>query len=267
MPLLSITDPDDARLAPYRDLTRRNLIRRSGLFIAEGEKVVDRLIAGGFEVHSLCATPEYAERYAPRVQSDTPIYVASEEMLAAIAGFDFHRGVLACGRRQRLAGTADLAHELGAAERSTWVVCPNVQDPTNLGAILRSCLAFGVDGVLLGNESADPFSRRVVRVSMGAVFKLKLIETLELARDLDILRAQQFECVATVLDPAAEVLPQFRRGPRTALLFGSEGHGLGADWIGRCDRRVTLPMHEADSLNVAVAAGVFLYHFLAAPSG
>jgi tRNA G18 (ribose-2'-O)-methylase SpoU len=98
---------------------------------------------------------------------------------------------------------------------------------------------------------------------MGAVFQLPIIETHQLGPSLTKLRDDLgFELVATVLDESAEPLPTFVRAPRTALLFGSEGHGLGDDWITHCCRQVTLPMSGGtDSLNVAVAAGVFLYHF------
>jgi len=260
MPQLPISDLNDPRLFPYRDLTQRNLIRQSGLFIAEGEKVVARLIASDFPVHSLVAVPEFADRYAAKLPAETPIYVVSPEFLQEVAGFQFHRGVLACGRRRPWPSLVEL---VGNEPRQTWVVCPNVQDPTNLGAILRSCRGFGVSGVILGNESADPFSRRVLRVSMGAVFQLPIIETHHLAEPLRELQTELgFELVATVLDAAAEPLTNFVRASRTALFFGSEGHGLGENWINACPRKVTLPMSGGcDSLNVAVAAGVFLYHF------
>jgi tRNA G18 (ribose-2'-O)-methylase SpoU len=81
MPLLPIADLEDPRLLPYRDLTQRNLIRQSGLFIAEGEKVVRRLIESPFPVHSLLAVPEFAERYAQLLPEETPIYVVSPEFL------------------------------------------------------------------------------------------------------------------------------------------------------------------------------------------
>src|SRR5215813_12131548 len=100
MPRIAVTDPDDPRLAIYRDLPQRNLTRQSGLFIAEGEKVVERLIASDFEVESILAESPFAEKYESRVPGRTPIYVASRGVLVKTIGFHFHRGILACGRRK-----------------------------------------------------------------------------------------------------------------------------------------------------------------------
>jgi tRNA G18 (ribose-2'-O)-methylase SpoU len=259
MPLFSIADLADSRLNPYRDLTTKNLTRKSGLFIAEGEKVVERLIASDFEVDSLLVEPDLLDRFAGRLRPETPVYQVNREQMVAIAGFQFHRGILACGRRKPLDAWR---RQLPPLDRlATTVVCPDVQDPTNLGSILRSSAAFGADAVLVGPLTADPFSRRVLRVSMGAAFRVPIGECDDLARGLLWLRDRQgFELVATVCNTAAEDLASFRRPPRVAVLFGSEGHGLGQEWIDLCSRKVTIPMSgTTDSLNVSVAAAVTLY--------
>jgi tRNA G18 (ribose-2'-O)-methylase SpoU len=264
MPLIPVTSMDDPRLESYRDLGQRNLIRQSGLFIAEGEKVVERLIDSRFEVISLLAEPAYADRYRSRVSSETPIYVVSREVLQNTIGFNFHRGVLACGRRRP---AIPIGQFLAAVihRQSTIVVCPDVQDPTNLGSIVRSAAAFGCDAIVLGRQCADPFSRRVLRVSMGAALHLPIIESADLAADVKAVAAAGYEVFATVLDPAAEPLQGAKRGSRMAMLLGSEGHGLSDEWLALAHRRVTIPMQLGiDSLNVAVAAAVVLYQFCGA---
>jgi tRNA G18 (ribose-2'-O)-methylase SpoU len=178
-----------------------------------------------------------------------------------LIGFNFHRGILACGRR----GAARRLTELvtPGSQRATYVICIDVQDPTNLGGVLRNCAAFGVDGVLLGGHCADAFSRRVLRVSMGTAFRLPIsvatggpAELCRLGDELGI------ELVASVLEPAAERLEIARRAPRMALLIGNEAHGLAPEWLAVCQRRVTLVMDRGtDSLNVASATAVLLYHF------
>src|SRR6185436_10253158 len=183
---------DDSRLAPYRDLSERNLTRQSGLFIAEGEKVAARLFESRFETASILAELPLATKYAPRVPPHTPIYVASRELLEATVGFNFHRGIVACGRRQPVPQIVDLLEQLPAAADSTLVVCPDVQDPTNLGSIIRSAAAFGCAALLLGGKCADPFSRRVLRVSMGAALQLPIVECGELASEMDALQDAGF---------------------------------------------------------------------------
>src|SRR5206468_12821486 len=102
-----------------------------------------------------------------------------------------------------------------------------------------------------------------VRVSMGTIFTLPIAQSDDLLRDLRRLKEEWgVELLATVLDPSAQSLETARRGSKLGLLFGGEAQGLEDPCIAACDRRVTIPMHHGtDSLNVAVAAGIFLYHF------
>lgn len=255
-----VTSIDDERLAPYRDLRHRNTTRAAPWFIAEGNKLVDRILTSRFPTHSIFADETYVDELLPRVPDSVPVYVAPRKLLEATIGFHFHRGCLACGLRLPAITLSDWSP---SGERCTIVVCPDVQDPTNLGTVLRNCAAFGVDLVLLGDQCADPFSRRVLRVSMGAVLDLAIVTSCDLAADLARLQHEfGVRTIATVLDPAAEVLDTAARPARMALLLGSEGHGLAATWIDAADQRVTIPMAlGTDSLNVAVASGIFLYHF------
>jgi tRNA G18 (ribose-2'-O)-methylase SpoU len=143
------------------------------------------------------------------------------------------------------------------------VACIDIHDPTNLGGILRNCAAFGVDGVLLSARCADPFSRRVLRVSMGTAFKLRIGKLSEPENELQQLRSE-FDCrlFATVLADDAERLETIVNPERNVILIGNEGHGLPPHLVDCCDRRVTLQMELAtDSLNAAAATAVFLYHF------
>jgi tRNA G18 (ribose-2'-O)-methylase SpoU len=261
MTCIPVESVDDPRLASYRELSQRNLTRLSGLFVAEGEKVVERLVASDFAVASILAEPAFAERYEPRVPPGVPIYVASRELLEQTVGFNFHRGVVACGKRKPAADLAQTLAQL-SQPRPTIIACPDVQDPTNLGSIIRSAAAFGCSCVLLGPQCADPFSRRVLRVSMGTALQLPVVESRDLAADLKQLAEAEFELAAAVIDPAAEPLASAKRRERLAILLGSEGHGLSSEWLKLAHRQVTIPMQLGiDSLNVAVAAAVLLYHF------
>ena len=109
------------------------------------------------------------------VSGEVPVYATLPGLVEQIVGFNFHRGILACGRRQAAATSWDLLADAGRP--ATLVICANVQDPTNLGSILRNCAAFGVDAVVCNRQCADPFSRRVLRVSMGASLRLPLLES------------------------------------------------------------------------------------------
>jgi tRNA G18 (ribose-2'-O)-methylase SpoU len=261
MPRIPIPSLDDPRVAPYRQLSQSNLTRGSRLFVAEGDKVVERLVDSSFVTDSLLAEEAWADRLEPRLPPETPIYVVPREFMTELVGFRFHRGVLACGRRQPVPELAAMLPPAGSP--GTILVCPAVQDPTNLGSIIRSAAALGVSSILLGSDCADPFSRRVLRVSMGSVMFLPVRESPDLVADVVALREQHgFDVLATVLDENATPLAEVPRPKRLALVLGSEGHGLDARWLELCPRQITLPMQSGiDSLNVAIAAAVFLYHF------
>ncbi|MCA9121100.1 MAG: RNA methyltransferase [Planctomycetaceae bacterium] len=259
MPQIPIHDIDDPRIEVYRDLLSAKASRRTGLFVAEGRLLVDRLVASSFVTHSILVD----ERRLCLLQDqpdDRLVFVAPAKMIEAIIGFNFHRGMLACGYRQKQASLDDVIQRIPTV--ATVVVCVGIHDPTNLGSILRSAAAFGVDAVLLGGQCSDPFSRRVLRVSMGATLKLPLVESDNLVADLHRLRDElQFESVATVLEDA-EVLETTRRAQRMAMLIGNEAHGLPQEIVEACERRVTIPMQlGTDSLNAAVASGIMLHHF------
>jgi len=256
MPILHVSSLDDERLSSFRNLKATNATRWSDTFIAEGEKLVERLLTAGYEIESLLVSERYLEQVAGRAPNLT-LLVVPDDWVERIVGFNFHRGLLACARRRP---PCDL-RKLCSQQRVTLVVCPDVQDPENLGAILRCAGALGVDAVLLGSACCDPFSRRVLRVSMGAALHVPLRTTSQLANELLALREEfGVESWATVVDRDASAFDQLKRPDRLAVVFGNEGHGLAQAWQSACDRRVTIPMPVGvDSLNVAVAAGIILY--------
>lgn len=259
MTRVPITELDDPRLAMYRDLKVTNATRDSGQFVVEGEKLFERLLASPFPVASVLATDRLEALVAPRVPAGVPLYVVPEARIEQVVGYNFHRGVIACGVRRPWPGADALAEAAGA--RATFVVCPRLDNPENLGAVVRIADVFGVDAVLTGLRCPDPLSRRVLRVSMGSSLRVPVVSSGRLAEVIGRLRAGHgFVTAATVMDPAAEPLDAFRRPDRLALFLGSEGHGLEPEWLALCDRRVTIPMRAgAESLNVAVAAGIALY--------
>jgi tRNA G18 (ribose-2'-O)-methylase SpoU len=258
MPLIPIADVDDPRLEAYRNLKATNATRYSCRLIAEGDKLVHRLIASGLAVDSLLLAEPYVAEFAPLVSPQTPLYVVAKPHIDQIVGFNFHRGVLASAARPRNVGLDELC---GRAARLTLVVLPEVHDPVNLGAILRISAAFGVDGVAIGRDCCDPFARRVLRVSMGAAFRLPIAQVDDLAGELaNLQQEQEVEAWATVTDRDAEPFDRVVRPYRLALVLGSEGHGLTSRWCRLCQRQITIPMRtDFDSLNVAVAAGLLLY--------
>ena len=247
---------EDPRLDPYRSLKTATLQRKAGLFIAEGDKVVERLLESDFEVISILVSERRADAFRYLADSGIELLAVTDRLASQLVGFKFHAGVMACGRRKPSPGLAELA-----SSSRLLVGCSRVDDPDNLGSIIRLCAVFGIDGLALGPGCADPFSRRVLRVSMGNGFRLPIAESANLAADLRRIKAEfEFQAIATVADERAEPLKAAPQLQRAIILFGNEAHGLDPALIALSDRCLTIPMRSGtDSLNVAVAAGIILY--------
>jgi tRNA G18 (ribose-2'-O)-methylase SpoU len=258
---VEVDDPADPRLADYRDLRdvqlRQSLEAEHGLFLAEGEKVVRRAVEAGFPVRSFLMAPRWLEGLDDVLgATDAPCYVVTEQLAEQITGFHVHRGALASLQRTPLPSLEEVLQDA-----RTVVVCEDIVDHTNVGAILRSAAALGVDAALLSPRCADPLYRRAVKVAMGAVFTLPWTRLPDWYDALPDLSRRGFTTIALTLAADAAPLEQAVDGlERVALVLGSEGHGLSTRWEGSADRRSLIPMRPGvDSLNVAAAAAVAAY--------
>jgi tRNA G18 (ribose-2'-O)-methylase SpoU len=254
-----ISDLDDPRIAIYRSLKAPNQTRRLGQFVVEGEKLVERLLGSRFPVISVLITDRHEPRLANRVPDGVATYVVPHEIIDSIVGFPFHRGVLACAERRAWPPLDEIVDRAGP--RLTLVVCPRLSNPENLGAIARIGDVFGIDAILAGPSCPDPFSRRVLRVSMGSILRVPTIVSERLGEVADILaRNDHLVLLAAVADPAAEPFDLVARPDRLGLVLGDEDQGIEPEWLERCRRKVTIPMRPgAGSLNVAVAAGILIH--------
>ncbi|AEE72771.1 TrmH family RNA methyltransferase [Cutibacterium acnes] len=261
---IDIDDPADPRLADYvnlRDVNlRKSLEAEHGLFIAEGAKVIRRACEAGYPPRSFLLAPRWIDGLRDLFDGlDVEVFVVSETLAEQVTGFHVHRGALASMCRQTRWSAADLM----AARRL--VVCEDIVDHTNVGAIIRCAAGIGWDGVLLAPRAADPLYRRAIKTSMGTVFQLPWARLEDWAGGLGELRDHGFTVAAMELSGDSVTLDEFsadlRQNPRkVALLMGTEGAGLSAHWISQADVVVRIPMAGGvDSLNVAAAAAVACY--------
>ena len=259
--VIRVTDPDDPVVAPYRDVRERDLTGREGLFIAEGEVVLRQLVspASRCRPRSMLLAGTRLEAMAGIIAdapADMPVYAASQEVLDRIAGFPLHRGLLGLGEKPTPVSAPDLLAGLG--EEAVVVAASGIGNHDNIGGLFRNAAAFGAGGVLLDDRCADPFYRKAIRVSVGAVLRTPTAAPLPLEALVETLVAAGFEIVA-LTPSASEPLSALRPGGRRALLLGSEGPGLPKPIIDRC-RAVGIPMSGGfDSLNVAATSAIALH--------
>lgn len=260
MPLIPLDNLTDPRLVHYQHLKATNETRNLPKFVVEGEKLVDRLIQSRYPMESALLSSHHADRIGPRIPEEVPAFIVEHSKISELVGYNFHQGALAVGLRLPQIDPETFLN--GSGRSRTFVVCPVVHNPENLGTIIRTADVFGVDAVLVGPTCPDPLSRRVLRVSMGTALDLPVVVLGNLADRLEAWRTRVgLRLLATVTDLDAEPIHRVDRPDLLAIVMGSEAHGLSPDWVARCDHRITIPMRPgAESLNVAVAAGIVLYH-------
>ena len=263
---IRIDTPDHPLLADYRDLTDAQLRAREhrgehAHFIAEGEGVVRHLLASRFPLRSLLLTPAFAQgRFADVIASldpAIPVLVAEPPVMEQVAGFPFHRGVLASGQR-----LSDPPLDAILADARLLVVCEDLANIENVGSVFRN-LACMVDraAVLLTPRSCHPLYRKALRVSMGHALRIPFATLPDWPGSIRLLHDAGFTTLALTPRADAGSLRDLPSPSRPAILLGSEGPGLHDATIDAAMQRVRIPMTPgSDSLNVATALAVALWH-------
>ncbi len=263
MEIIRIESPEDPRIAGFRDIRERDLTGRQGLFVAEGEVVLRVLTS----THALCRPRavllagnrvEGLMDAVARLPGDVPVYAAGQGVLDAIAGFPLHRGILALGEKPASTPLKALIEGLG--DEALVVVASGIGNHDNMGGVFRNAAAFGADAVLLDARCCDPFYRKAIRVSVGAVLRTPMAVGLDPIAAVDALKAAGFRVLA--MTPSATMtLDAAPVGGRVAIVLGPEGPGLDSAVIGRCEPVGIRMSGGFDSLNVAVAGAIALHHF------
>lgn len=257
--LLKISAQDNGAVKLYRKLARSKKDRtREGLFVLEGLRLVSDAVQNGAVLTHLFWTEEgyarWKEEFIPADLGETRCALLSDALGTALSQTEHSQGVYAICRMPEQPALSDLIRPGG-----NYAVLHQLQDPGNAGMILRTADALGLDGVIY-SASCDIFSPKVVRATMGSLFRVPLCCTADITPVLETCRTAGVETCAAVVSGVAEFVGQcgFKKG--TAVVIGNEGNGLPELVSAACDRRVTIPMHGTiESLNAAMAAGIILW--------
>jgi len=255
--VVRIEDPDDPRFRQFR-LNERGLASRAdkrddagaGMFMAEGDLVVQRAFDAGCRpvaaLVDIDRVPDVAHRLG------CPVYGGGERVRQVVSGLGVPLAIIALFHRPARPTVAELA-----ATASRLVIAEAVDNPANVGSIIRNAAALGWDGLVLDHTSADPLARRSTRVAMGTVFSLSHARTTTLADDLAALDGWQL--VAMTPSPDAEDLHRVQPAARVGVLVGSERAGLSRELLALATP-VRIPMAAGvDSLNAAAATAIACY--------
>lgn len=258
-PVEGLSDP---RVALYRSLRRVAKLRKDRQFVAEGSRLVAKLLRSPLRVHSLLVTERWLEEFRPaleaRPEAEIAAFVTSKRELERIVGFHVHQGAMAVCEAP---SPPDLDTALAAPGPQLLVALSGVAQADNVGGILRSLAGFGGTGALFDSATCDPYVRRAARVSMGAVFHLPIWRQVDLVTELPRLRDEfGFQVVAAdTREPFVE-LDETPLTERVVVVLGAEADGVPDDVRAVCDLGVRIPMDPTwDCLNVGTAGAILLW--------
>ena len=244
-----LTSLKNPKIQLWKSLKDRKGRRETGCCLVEGRKLVEEALKSSFPVEAVLADAARLEQLA--LPEDIPVYAMPEHVLAAVCDTKTPQGIAAVVR------ITD-----APASGTKIVVLDGVQDPGNVGTIIRTADAAGLDGVMLSGQCADLFSPKVLRATMGSVFRMGVRVTDDLPGELTKMKREGFSVISSQLDGT----PFYEReavGEKFCLVIGSEGNGVTPEVQAVATHRVKLPMRGgAESLNAAVAAGIMMYELM-----
>lgn len=259
-----LTSWDLPALAPYRTMRRPMEHRKEGVFLAEGEKVVRRMLESSTEVLSLILPEKWIEIYRPLIEARPEkvlVFQCEKERLEELSRITFYQGVLGIGRIPQLPTLAELFVKQPGL--NLWIAADGITSAGNMGIICRNAAALGAQALIVGESSCTPYIRWAVHSSMGELFKLQIIQPPSLKESLSSLKKQGVRCIAAHPHTDKKYLPQCDLTGPICLVFGSEGEGVSSEILEECDESVAIPMSAGvDSLNVANCVALFLYEAL-----
>ena len=256
-----ITSKDNTRVKNLVRLRSSARFRRqSGLFVAEGLRVCRDAMLSRAAVKTLylteAAMEKHADKLAELIEYAGETVLLSESVFSHVSDTLTPQGVLCTIK------TLDKTlQSVTIKNGGKFLALDNVQDPNNLGTVLRSAEAFGVSGVILSNDCCDIYNPKVVRGSMGAVFRVPFLVCSTIAGFLG--EYPNLSSYAAVVDGDAELITDISFGDSCVVVIGNEGNGLKRETVSACRHKITIPMNgNAESLNASAAATVIIWEML-----
>ncbi|AGE23302.1 RNA methyltransferase [[Bacillus] caldolyticus] len=241
-----IESPKNARVKQWKKLLTKKGRDETGLFLLEGFHLVEEAVKSNAPLVELMVDERTA--IPPGWDVSVPVVIVTEAVMKAISSTETPQGIAAVCRK--------LPAELEGVK--TALLIDAVQDPGNLGTMIRTADAAGIDAVILGEGCADVYNPKVVRATQGSLFHLPVVKG-DLVQWIARFKEQGIPVYGTALENAVD----YRTVPPSssfALLVGNEGSGVRREWLEMTTETIYIPIYgQAESLNVAVAAGILLY--------
>lgn len=234
--------------------------KKSGLFVSEGLRVCYDAMLSKARIETTFVTEQAIEKYGEKISKiidySANCYTVSDKVFSAISETKSPQGILCVIKTLDKSGQFDTIKGNGK-----FLALDNVQDPNNLGTILRSAEAFGIDGIILSEDCCDVYNPKVVRGSMGAVFRLPFIICTSISRFLS--ENPQLFSYASVVDSNAKDVRAVSFKTPCVVVIGNEGNGIKQETLEKCSESITIPMNgKAESLNASAAATILIWEMV-----
>ncbi len=258
-----ITSKDNRLIKDWRALHEQARKRRKeGLFVIEGARLCGDALASGLELTAVLYTAEARETYATIVET---LIVAAKEsaeitpvLASALADTNHPQGVFCIAKALDIRLSLDTINNMGR-----YGVLEDIQDPGNLGTMIRTAEAFGLEGLILSAGCCDILNPKVLRASMGGVFRLPIGVSQDIPAAITALQERGMTALACVVDADAQPIQSVAKTAGCLCVIGNEGNGLTAETVAACAKRVTIPMAgRAESLNASMAAGIVMWELV-----
>lgn len=241
--------------------------RETGLFLTEGARLCSDAAQSKLGIPILFYTAQAKEKYGDYLDVIQPcaqqVYEVEPHVAELMADTRSTQGIFCICEMPR---QGKQLSELQADRH--YLALENIQDPANLGAVLRTAEALGIGGVILAGSCCDVFSQKVLRASMGATFRIPFFTSSNMGDAADLLNKAGFTTMAAVPDVSAEKITGFDFTNPCVILVGNEGNGLSEAAIAACSKRVTIPMlGRAESLNASASAAILMWEMMRKKSG
>lgn len=239
---MEITSTSNTRVKEWVKLKKKKNREAEGLYLVEGFHLVEEAIKAGV-VKSIITSVDYS--------CDIETFNVTEEIIQKISSVESPQPIIAvCTMQQN--------NQLNTSG-SRYLILDNVQDPGNIGTIVRSALAFSYDQVILSEDSVDLYNDKFIRATQGACFHISCIKQ-DLSQAINLLKDNNVTILGTSLDNAT-CINEVDNCDKLAIVLGNEGQGVSSEVLLLTDQNIYIPISTAESLNVAVAGGICMYHF------
>ncbi|SET78361.1 RNA methyltransferase, TrmH family [Salinibacillus kushneri] len=231
----------------WNKLKRKKERMKNGSFLIEGEHLIEEALHSDWQIKEMIIKEGYTSKV--RTAEDIPIIEVNEKVFSELTNTETPQGVMA---------EVEIKQSQIPEEAKKLVLFDAVQDPGNLGTMIRTADAFGFDGIVLGKGCVDLFNDKVIRSTQGSLFHLPILFE-DLPSKIDALKGDGFSIWVTALRDAISIEEQ-AVPDRVAVILGNEGNGVQEELLHQADQKVYIPIKgQAESLNVSIAAGIMMY--------